>query len=369
MSDELDPLSPSECVSMWLDRQRATKSDETIQSYSYRLSQFVEWCDSEGIENLNDLSERDVLRFDSACRADDLSRSTLNNRLGTLRQFLAFASDANAVAEGVPAAVDVPSLDVASRVNDELLAASRAESIIGKLDRYRFGSRDHALLQLAWYTGCRLGALRALDLRDVYLTDDDLPRLRHYPEVSDAVYEEVREAVRTPFVYYRHRPDSGTPLKNGEAGRRPVALDDETARVLRAWREVNRPDVLDKHDRAALFASRQGSGRLSKAAIRRAFYVATQPCRMGGDCPHGRDIETCTARQHGRESACPSARSPHPVRTGSITDHRDRGWPPEDLAERVNATPEVIRQHYDHPQLLRRMESRRRFLDGEGEES
>jgi integrase len=369
VSDDLDPLAPAEAVGMWLDRQRSTKSDETVQSYRYRLDQFLAWCEQHEIDNLNDLTERDVLRFDTECRANELSQSTLNNRLGTLRLFLRWTENINAVSEGVTDALDVPGTTKATRVSDEMLARSRAERILEDLSTYRYGSRDHALFKLAWHTGCRLGALRALDVRDVFLSEDDLPRLRHYPEVSEAIYEELRAEIEPAFVYFRNRPDEGTRLKNGIDGRRPVVIDDETADVLRAWINVNRPDETDEYGRVPFFASTRGTGRLSKAAIRRLFYVITQPCRMGGDCPHDREISDCEAREHGKESGCPSARSPHPIRTGSITDHRDRGWPPEDLAERVNATPETIREHYDHPQLLRRMQTRRRhFVDGDGHE-
>jgi len=364
MNSDLDPLAPDDAMEMWLERQQATKADETIQSYRYRLEQFVNWCDQQRITNLNDLTERDVFRFDNECRSDDLSVSTLNNRLGTLKLFLAFCQKMNAVTEDVVTAVDVPPLDVETRVDDEMLNTERAKTILDWLDTYRYGSREHALFALAWHTGCRLGGLRALDLGDVFLTEDDLPRIRHYPEVSEQAFEALREEIGVPFVYFRHRPDTGTPLKNGVGGRRPVALNDETAEVLRAYIKVNRVETTDDHGRTPLFSSEKGTGRLSKSAIRRSFYIVTQPCRFGADCPHGRDIETCEAREHGLESRCPSSRSPHPIRSGSITDHRDRGWPPEDVAERVNATPEVIRAHYDHPQLLKRMQSRRRFIDG-----
>lgn len=60
MSDELQPLAPREAMEMWLDRQRSEKSEATVQSYYYRIKQFVEWCERQGIENLNTLSGRSV---------------------------------------------------------------------------------------------------------------------------------------------------------------------------------------------------------------------------------------------------------------------------------------------------------------------
>lgn len=195
------------------------------------------------------------------------------------------------------------------------------------------------------------------------MEEDDLDRLRHYPEIDDQQYEKILEEVEPPFVYYRHREN--TPLKNNVDGQRPVALSDEIGEILRAYIRVNRIPVSEEDGRQPLFTTEKGSGRMSKGAIRRTFYLVTQPCRFGLECPHSRDPETCTAREHGKEAQCPSARSPHPIRTGAITNHRDEEWPPEVLSERANATPDVIRDHYDHPQLLQRMQSRRDYLDDE----
>ncbi|RDZ34486.1 MULTISPECIES: site-specific integrase [unclassified Haloferax] len=365
MSDDLEELSPRDAMEMWLTRQSTEKADETVQSYHYRIKQFVEWCEEQGITNLNDLSTRDVFAFDTECRSRNLSPSTLKNRFGTLKRYLSFCSDLNAVDENLVAAIEIPSLLKDERVNQEKLASGRAEEILEALATYRYSSREHAMFTLAWHTTVRLGALRALDVGDCFLDDDDLDRLRHYPEIGDEEFEEITDHVETPFVYFRHREN--TPLKNKFEGQRPVAISDEVAEVLDAYIRVNRVPVTDDEGRAPLFSTEKGENRMSKGAVRRVFNIITQPCEFGKPCPHGRDVNKCEARQHGREARCPSARSPHRVRTGAITDHRDRGWPPEVLSERANATPEVIRQHYDHPDLLRRMQSRRPYLEGDAE--
>lgn len=358
MTDDLRSLDPREALQMWLDRQRAEKSEETVQSYFYRVRQFVDWLHDEGIEDLNDLTGRDVFRYDSHRRSEGLSKSALNNQLGTITLFLRFCGDVEAVPPELPAKVDVPTISKAEQADDEKLTAGRAETIRSNLERYDYASRDHALFTLAWHTGARLGALRSLDLRDCYLNDDDLDRLAH----EDDLDAEDLDKFTIPFVFFRHRPETDTPLKNQGDGERPVALSDGVGELLREFIEVSRPEVEDEHGRKPLFASRKGTGRMSKGAIRSRFNIVTQPCRYG-TCPHDRDQDTCEALNHGYESRCPSSRSPHRIRTGSITHHRDEGWPPEVLAERVNATPEVIRTHYDKPDLLKRMESRRSYME------
>ena len=129
MSDDLQPLAPSEALEMWLDRQRSEKADASIQSYRYRINQFTEWCAENGTLNLNSLDGRDLFRFDSYRRRQDLSPSTLNNQLGTLRQFLAFCEDIEAVEAGLSAKLDVPELSKAERANTEKLTSTRAETI------------------------------------------------------------------------------------------------------------------------------------------------------------------------------------------------------------------------------------------------
>lgn len=358
--DDLEPIAPAEAVETWLDHQRSKRADSTLQTYEYRLAPFVEWCDREGIENLNELRSRDVIRYEADRAEDDLAISTLNNQIGTLKLFLAFCVRFDAVPEDLPQKVEVPtSEEFAEMVREEKLPASRAIEIREELNRYARASRRQAIFELLWHTGCRVGGLHALDLADLYFEESDLERLRH----RDDVDEEVLEEVELPFLFFQHRPDTGTRLKNGTESERPVGLDREVAERVQEYVDVNRVEREDESGRRALLTSRQGDdGRLSASSIRREIYIITQPCRYGA-CPHDRDPEDCEAREHGLEARCPSARSPHPIRSGVITYLRDQGWPPEVVGERVDATPETIRLHYDIPDKLRRMQSRRHYIE------
>ncbi|QSG11308.1 XerD/XerC family integrase [Halapricum desulfuricans] len=360
MSEE--PIAPDEAVDMWLDHQRSTRADSTIQSYGYRLAPFVDWCEEEGIEDLAKLSSRDVFRFESDRRADDLTIATLNNQIGTLKQFLSFAARIEAVDDDLPQKIEVPtSEEFNAFVSEEKLSTSRAEQIREDLDRYARASRRQAMFELLWHTGCRVGGLRSLDLADCYFDSEDLERLRHQPDVDAAVLD----SVEPPFLYFRHRPDAAvpTPLKNHERSERPVALADDVAARVQEYIDVQRVDRPDGDDRRPLFTTESGEhGRVSTSSVRREVYIMTQPCRYG-DCPHNREPETCEATAHSYEARCPSSRSPHPIRSGAITRMRDNGWPPEAVGERVDATPETIRLHYDMPDQIRRMQSRRDYLE------
>lgn len=357
MTTSLSPIHPREALELWLKRQKSNKSEDTAQSYYYRVNNFVNWLEEEGITNLNNLTGRDVYEYDSVRRSEDIRKSTLNNVLGTIKLFLKFCVDIEAVPPELPPKVDVPALSKSDLVNEEKITADRAENILAKLERFEYASRDHALFALVWHTGMRLGTVRSIDLRDCYLTGEDLERLAH----EDDIENENLKRISIPFLYIRHRPETGTQLKNKQEGERPIGLTTEIGNLLQDYIEINRPDVEDEYGRKPLFSSKKGTGRLSTSGIRSRFNIITQPCHYGV-CPHDRDPETCEALEHSYEARCPSSRAPHRIRTGSITHHRDEGWPQEVLAERVNASPDVIRTHYDQPNLLKRMESRRSYL-------
>ena len=363
---ELQPMPPREAFELWMQRQQGRKADETLQSYHYRVEPFIDWLEERKIENLNDLDGRDILVFDAERQERDVQQNTLNNQFGSIRLFLKFAADIEAVDEDLPKKVDPPTLTKADRVNQEKVPSERAKRILEYLDRFEYASRDHVLFLLMWRTTARLGAIRALDVEDVYLETDDLERLRYQEDINvdGKVIDEILEDVEIPFLYFRHRPDQGTPLKNGAAGSRPVNLSEDVGEVLRAYIRVNRHEGEDENGRRPLITTQKGkNARISTGGIRHRIYILTQPCRIDRGCPHNREIESCEARKHGYESRCPSSKSPHKIRTGSITWHRDRGWPPEVLAEKANTSVEMIHEVYDQPEALKRMNSRRGFLE------
>jgi integrase len=228
--------------------------------------------------------------------------------------------------------VEPPEVPRTAQVDEKRLAPDDARAL---LEYYGNGeerySRAHALLTLAWYTGARLGGLRGLDL-------DDFDAEEQYVE----------------FV---HRARDGTPLKNDRDGERMVGLPADAADVVAGYVEHERHDKHDENGREPLLAS--AAGRASENAVRAWMYLATVPC-LHMDCPHGNDRDTCEYIDYNHASKCPSSRSPHQVRTGSITWQLNRGVPLQVVAERVNTSVRTLKKHYDQPNKREELESRRR---------
>lgn len=326
-------LSPREALEQWLNKLRVSKSESTVSAYHYRLKHFVEWCEETKIDSISNISGWDIESYETTRRQRGLEPVTLNNELGTLKNFFEYCARIELVDESLPEKVDPPTVDAADQVDKTRLHTDDAKALLEYYDSdsNERGSRGHALLALAWYTGARLGALRGLDLEDYN-----------------------REAQCVEFV---HRPQKDTPLKNGQDGERIVGLPEHVCEIIDRYIRTDRLDEFDDHGRRPLFTSQVG--RPSPNGIRAWMGLATVPCRHS-PCPHGNKRETCDYLDYSTVSQCPSSRSPHQVRTGSVTWQLNRGIPTDRVAERVNTSVEVLLRHYDQQSKMEEMRERRR---------
>ncbi|WP_423744772.1 tyrosine-type recombinase/integrase (plasmid) [Haladaptatus sp. SPP-AMP-3] len=332
MSDNLEPTTPAEAVEWYLAERDPELSEKSLQNQRYRLDQFLAFCDEREMDDLNSLTGRDLHRF-RVWRGEEIKTVTLRGELQTLRVFLEFCAAIDAVEPGMRERVHLPEVDPEDEARDEHLKTDRAEAILEHLERFAYASRDHVVVALLWHTGIRLGSLRSFDVGDFD---------------PDAMCLDLR-----------HRPETGTPLKNKKAAERSIAVGPHYRDVIEDYLAHNHQKVTDDHGRRPLITSSQG--RLSEGAVRETIYRLTQPCEIG-ECPHGEDPESCKARRHGKRAGCPSSRSPHGIRRGSITDHLRNGTPQEVVSDRANVSKDVLDQHYDERTEREKMEIRRDFI-------
>jgi integrase len=220
-------------------------------------------------------------------------------------------------------------------VRTEALEKEQAEAALSYLRKYAYASREHALLALTWHTGIRSGTLVALDVEDV---EAEKHRLR-----------------------IRHRPETGTPLKNGERAERYIALSPDITELLEDYIGTTRSSLRNVDgDRRPLFATK--NGRAPVKTLRRWFNTATKPC-MYGDCPHGRSPENCDAAQRQRDAMeCPSTVSGHPIRRGAITQFLKTDTPRRAVSDRCNVSDDVLDKHYDARSEGDKTEQRRKYF-------
>jgi integrase len=219
---------------------------------------------------------------------------------------------------------------------DNKIPPDPAEAILEYLEKFEYATLRHALFALLWDTGFRLGTVRALDLDD------------YYPDER--------------YVRVRHRPEQGTPLKNGENAEREVNLHGWVCEVLNDYVEMNREDIEDDYGRKPLLTTKYG--RPAGTNLRQNINAITRPCHYTGECPHNRNESDCTAAQeYNKSQQCPSSVPPHPIRRSAITAWLNDGYSKELLSDRMNVSTDTLEKHYDARTESEKRELRREAFD------
>lgn len=333
---DLESLSPSEGVEHFLRHREQSVGQSTLENARTRLNYFIEWTEDYGIDDLTDLTGRDLADF-VAWRGKQIAPVTLQKQLSSIRQALRWWADIEAVEPGLAEKIHTPELPDGAEVSDAYLEADRAEYILEQLERYHFGSRQHIVIELLWRTGMRRSALHGID-------------------VDDIDHEEYA-------IELRHRPDQGTRLKNGVDGERDVYLGPIHFEVVKEWLDhPNRPDVTDEYGRRPLLSTNQGRAS-DTGTIYKDVLQTTRPCEWD-DCPHDREIDKCPAAGSRENIAqCPSSRSPHAIRRGRITYDLNQGTSPEAISGRTDVSLEVLERHYDARTKREKMHVRKEFFE------
>jgi len=335
---DLEPIAPGRAVEMYLADRQPELSQATIYSHRSRLSHFTNWCNQENIGEMRELTGLNLHEYRLWRRESGINAVTEKTQMDTLRVFIRWCESIDAVRPNLSEKVLSPSLSKGENERDEMVEPDVIRSILDYLSTFEYASSDHVTLLLMWRCLLRRGAVRAIDLDDAHLNDDD------------------------PYLEIHHRPDTGTPLKNQEDAEREVGLKPETAEVLQDYIDTNRHDIEDDHGRSSIVTTAQGRPHVQ--TIQSNTYAVTRTCVIGAECPHGRDPETCDAAKDRQKAyECPSSKSPHPVRRGAITAWLRADVPDNVTGYRASTSPEVLSAHYDERTEHEKMEQRRRYLN------
>ncbi len=323
-------LSPRDARDRFIARRRSQNTDNTVRSYANRLDRFVEFCNDREIEMMSEIDGWILDEYRADREEAEVAPMTLKGHLMAVKQLLKYLASIDVVGPDLHEKVNLPDVSKDDETSDDLLEEHHAKTL---LSYYRdsvawFGTPRHTTLEVLWHVGPRISGVRALDLQD-FNPDERV-------------------------LHFRHRPP--TRLKDGSDHERDVLISEPVVDALEHYIARDRPEVHDDHGRKPLFSTNQG--RASEATIRAWSYLATQPC-VEVSCPHGNRRETCEYTERTHASKCPSSRSPHAIRTGSITWQLNNGLSYVKVATRVAASPETIRRYYDKPDHEDELERRR----------
>lgn len=329
-------IAPQEAVEQFQKERKPEVRPQTHLNQKYHLRRFIEWCDETGIESMSDINGFVINQFKTWRRDNaELAEVTLYNELCSIRTFVRWCQKREIVVDGLADKIDVPTPGDGTR--DETIAVDRVREILQHNKRVNGADSDTVLFYLLWHTGIRIGTASALDVGDWH-----------------------RDTERLELC---HRPDTGTPLKNGNEAERFVSIQSgELAAMISDYIDYTRSAKQDKHGREPLFPSRQG--RPTPKTLRVRIQSITQPCRYTGTCPHSEVQEECKARQNiAHAYECPSAVSPHPIRRTAITEHLNASVPKDVVSERANVSRKVLDKHYNAQTEEEKVRIREQYLE------
>ena len=331
-----DHHKPSEVIAQFQRERKHEVRESTIVNQRYHLRSFVERAEESGLESISDLNGYVVNQYKTWRRENSgINDQTLYNNLMTIRAFIGWCEQRELVEEGLANKLDIPKPEDPTR--NTTIAPKRAKEILTHLQKFDYASGDHVLFYLLYHTGIRVGTVRALDVGD-WDSENGL-------------------------LHIRHRPESGTPLKNGKKAQRAINVNKPgLANALTDYIETNRMEKEDDHGRKPMFPS--NSGRATAQTLRLYVERLIQPCRYTGECPHDKVQRECDAYRNVTYAYdCPSAVSPHPIRRSAITDHLRKDVPKDVVSERMNVSRKVLEEHYNAQTEQEKAELRRRYLD------
>ena len=332
----LEPIDAENALELYQSDKKNELSEASLKSHEYRLGHFVRWCDEQEIKNLNTLTGRQLHRYRLWRREDgDLNKVSEKTQMDTLRVFIKWLESIDGVEQDLSQKVLSPSITPDDNSRDVMLDSDQASKVLTHLEKYEYASVQHVAIAVMWHTMMRVGGVHALDVDD---------------------YDPGEQCIKV-----RHRPETGTPIKNQGNGERMVALSDQVCDLLDDWLSTQRPSVTDEYGREPLLASRQG--RTVKTTLRKYVYQWTRPCVYSSECPHDRGLGECDAVENSTAHRCPSSVSPHAIRRGSITHSLNSEMPDKIVSDRANVSQRVIEQHYDRRTEREKMEQRREYLD------
>lgn len=318
----------NELYNRYLSRNQ-NKSPNTISRYKRCIPKFLDFANDRDLNTPLGLSTELVDSYVDFLHSEYDRDATILVHTKTVRSWFTFLNTRDYCSDKVVRLLNTSELGLNPKARDEAIPRSEAITILNKLSQHRRGTSLHALFGLTSNCGLRLGGVNSLDLEDY---DKDERRIK-----------------------IRHRPSTGTRLKNKHDGERMVILAEPAAEALDMYIATDRVNIEDEYGRNPLFTTNRG--RAATSTLRRWLYEATS-CRWATD----HEDKHCDGSCDPDSSICSFSYYPHAIRRGSIVYHLSGGLTPHHAHDRFDVSPRIIEKHYDPRSEAQRLEDRKEFV-------
>ena len=303
-------------------KRRRNRSPSTIAQYKRTIPDFLDFAANQNAVRISDLSTDLIDAYVDNLFDTYEADATIITYTKNVRAWLKWLSKRDLCTDSLYKLLNKDDLDLSPAARDEALPNPEAKHIITQLRRKRYGTAQHALIELLYNAGPRIGELHALDVTDFRPAEND--------------------------ILLRHRPETGTRLKNGSQnagtpgdGERDIILKSTVIDALQQYIDTERVAVTDDYDREPLFSTARG--RAARSTLRRWVYAATS-CRWADT---ETDDVTCDGSCDPDSNVCPYSYYPHAIRRGAIVNHLNGDLRYGKASQRFDVSIPVIQHHYD----------------------
>lgn len=224
----------------------------TVEGYTRDIKQYVEWLDSCGISEIDDVTKEKVVEYEKMLLELDYARATCKRRIAAVKGLHKFASRENYCNANVTASLHLPkvpselpdvlSIDKTKDLIESYATAQHYKSDIFNPEKQIFESnliyRDIAILEIMYGCGLRVSEVVGLNLDDAYL-DEGFLRIRG--KGSKERISPISGSAKSAYEFYVS--EARESIRNI---RKVISEDDSRATFLNArGRRMTRQAVYD----------------------------------------------------------------------------------------------------------------------------
>jgi site-specific recombinase XerC len=181
----LEPITADQALDLYLTDKENELTEASLKGHKYRLGHFVRWCHQEDIDNLNELTGRQLHEYRLWRRDDgDLNKVSEKTQMDTFRVFIRWLESIDGVEQDLTGKVLSPSITPDESSRDVMLDCDSASKVLAHLEKYEHASIQHVSIALMWHTMMRVGGVHALDV------DDRRVRSRAVAGLAGRTYEQ-----------------------------------------------------------------------------------------------------------------------------------------------------------------------------------
>lgn len=133
-------LEPEQATEDFLAERKSEVSKSSWRNYKYPLNDFIEFCEQREINSMSELNGYELKKFKQRRRESGISEVTLKNNLSTLRTFLNWCAEAQAVEPGLSELVQLPDLNSDEYTSDDFLTLEHVEETLDHLYKFEYAT-------------------------------------------------------------------------------------------------------------------------------------------------------------------------------------------------------------------------------------